>query len=386
MGIVRIFSAAGLSLLACFALSSAVHADSRDCRRLETRLASLSEMREAPELLDRYRRAVDEQKVELSIAKNRAREMSCGFVLGLGSAECQSLRTRIDSMASNLADLQRKSELLAEEASRASRRERAMLRAQLDAANCYDNAYSARLPMLDQGADDVSNQEGNLFDRLARSSIEYSIDSGEDRNIITIPSPQDDSAIKAYRTICVRTCDGYYFPMSPKSSRDDFSRDQQNCQSICPGTDVRIYYQRSGLADVGTMMSAATDEAYGDLSTAYLYRRTDVERPQSCGCGKTASAQNYAIIAGEGSSASDPESGLEIVSRPWSRPDAEADPETLANADGNLTSAVVKELLKPKATTLPSPAHRRIRVVGPSFLPAPQEAGALQAPVRTHGQ
>ncbi len=44
-----------------------------------------------------------------------------------------------------------------------------------------------------------------------------------------------------YQTLCVRACDGYYFPISYETGAENFSRDQTQCQAQCPG--AKLYYQ-----------------------------------------------------------------------------------------------------------------------------------------------
>jgi hypothetical protein len=382
MGGIRAFSAGIGLLVATFGLTTAAEADARACRRLEARLASLPAAGDGdPGIYQRYDAAVSEQRDELAAAKQRAQSLECAFSLGSGNAGCRSINMKIERMEANLADLQRKRSLLAKRQRGGYDRERAMLQAQMEAEGCSGERHADRLQELERPAADRVSNEGGLFDMLQRGGLER-LRSGADDNVISVPSGEDDYSIRAYRTMCVRTCDGYYFPMSPASSRDDFARDQQNCESICPGTDLRIYYQPSGLADVGTMMSAAGEEPYTDLPTAYLYRRADVERPPACGCGQIATVQNYSIIAGAGSAAEEAPAAP-VIPHPWSRPDAAADPETLANAEGSLDGAQIRELLKPKTAKLPPPGERKVRVVGPAFLPDPSEAEAPPIPDRT---
>jgi len=81
-----------------------------------------------------------------------------------------------------------------------------------------------------------------------------------------------------------------------------------------------------------------------------------------------------------------------VVPRPAARPDPAADPETLANLQGGLDAAAIRRLLGAEKsgpeltasvgapTTLPPVEERRIRVVGPSFLPDPEAAIDLRAP------
>ncbi|TIR37802.1 MAG: hypothetical protein E5X64_11290, partial [Mesorhizobium sp.] len=66
---------------------------------------------------------------------------------------------------------------------------------------------------------------------------------------------------------------------------------------------------------------------------------------------------------------------------PVANADQGADPETLANVEGGLEREAIKRLaVKPSPTTLPPPGQRKVRVVGPTFLPDPAAATDLQAP------
>jgi hypothetical protein len=81
------------------------------------------------------------------------------------------------------------------------------------------------------------------------------------------------------RTVCVRLCDGYYFPISNSSSRRDFYKDAQACQSRCQ-SDSRLYYMSSSQP----LIKHARDRrgfAYKDLKTAFLYRK---KLSKSCTC------------------------------------------------------------------------------------------------------
>src|SRR6185503_12233703 len=49
-----------------------------------------------------------------------------------------------------------------------------------------------------------------------------------------------------YRTICVRLCDGYYFPVSFSTLPNHFQRDAQQCQSQCAAPAELYYHQNPG--------------------------------------------------------------------------------------------------------------------------------------------
>ncbi|RWG39294.1 MAG: hypothetical protein EOQ59_12005, partial [Mesorhizobium sp.] len=77
-----------------------------------------------------------------------------------------------------------------------------------------------------------------------------------------------------------------------------------------------------------------------------------------------------------------PDSGATTLV-PAAKLDAGADPETLANAAGGLDRAAIKQLTAKvpasPVSALP-PEQRKVRVVGPAFLPDPSAAIDLQAP------
>jgi hypothetical protein len=83
-----------------------------------------------------------------------------------------------------------------------------------------------------------------------------------------------------YRTLCVRLCDGYYFPVSFSTLPNHFDRDQQACQSRCAAPVELYYYQNPGGA-VDQMVAVNSSEPYTKLSTAYRYRK---EYVKGCSC------------------------------------------------------------------------------------------------------
>ena len=92
-------------------------------------------------------------------------------------------------------------------------------------------------------------------------------DSGWDR-------PRD-----TYRTVCVRTCDGYYFPISFSVTSDRFERDRQTCENSC-GAQGRLFVYRNPGGDVEDMQDLQ-GKPYRQLRTAFLYR---TEYVADCKC------------------------------------------------------------------------------------------------------
>jgi Protein of unknown function (DUF2865) len=82
-----------------------------------------------------------------------------------------------------------------------------------------------------------------------------------------------------YRTVCVRLCDGYYFPISFSTTRRQLASDESACQSRC-NSNARLFYYDTSAGSPETMVDRA-GRSYSDLKTAFLYR-TKFE--QSCQC------------------------------------------------------------------------------------------------------
>ncbi len=83
-----------------------------------------------------------------------------------------------------------------------------------------------------------------------------------------------------YRTLCVRLCDGYYFPVSFSTLPNHFPRDQEACQSRCAAPTELYYYQNPGGA-VDQMVAVNSSEPYTKLQTAFRYRK---EYVKGCSC------------------------------------------------------------------------------------------------------
>ena len=86
-----------------------------------------------------------------------------------------------------------------------------------------------------------------------------------------------------YRTVCVRLCDGYYFPISFSTLPNHFQRDAEACQSKCAAPAQLYYYQNPGGA-VDQMQAFESNDKYTRLRTAFLYRKEFVS---GCSCKQT---------------------------------------------------------------------------------------------------
>ncbi len=74
-----------------------------------------------------------------------------------------------------------------------------------------------------------------------------------------------------YRTLCVRLCDGYYWPVSHAVNRSSFYRDANACRASC-GEEAKLFYHPASQGDVSEMIDL-TGRAYVKLPTAFRYRK-----------------------------------------------------------------------------------------------------------------
>ena len=77
---------------------------------------------------------------------------------------------------------------------------------------------------------------------------------------------------KTFRTMCVRLCDGSYFPVSFATTKDNFERDAASCERSCGGlTDARLFVYRNPGGEIEEMEDLE-GKAYKKLQTAFLFR------------------------------------------------------------------------------------------------------------------
>jgi hypothetical protein len=96
-----------------------------------------------------------------------------------------------------------------------------------------------------------------------------------------------------YRTLCVRLCDGYYFPVSFSTLPNHFERDAHLCQSQC-AAPAELYYHQNPGGSVEQMLSFGSQQPYTSLKWAFRYRKEYVP-----GCSCKQAEYNPAVETGE---------------------------------------------------------------------------------------
>lgn len=143
------------------------------------------------------------------------------------------------------------------------------------AQNFFQSIYSYRSP-APRGAPGYG-YGGYPYRNVSRYRLPYS-------PFGFAPSSNDDEAQSyvrggTYRTLCVRTCDGYYFPISYATPQSGLAADADRCSASC-GSDARLFYYPTNGGDVETMVDLS-GLAYTSLANAFKYRKTLV---QGCQC------------------------------------------------------------------------------------------------------
>lgn len=93
-------------------------------------------------------------------------------------------------------------------------------------------------------------------------------------------TPHGTSGVATYRTLCVRLCDGYYFPVSFSTLPSHFAQDAEACSSRCAAPTELYYYPNPGGA-VDQSVALTTQEPYTKLRVAFRYRK---EYVNGCSC------------------------------------------------------------------------------------------------------
>ncbi|MEZ5910149.1 MAG: DUF2865 domain-containing protein [Hyphomicrobiaceae bacterium] len=118
---------------------------------------------------------------------------------------------------------------------------------------------------LTRGPD--SRPSPGLFSGLFEDDPDEQTPAGQDK----APDAAGKSrARETYRTVCVRTCDGFYWPISFSTTKDRFAKDRRKCEASC-GSEAKLFVYRNPGAEPEQMVDLK-GKPYSDLPTAFVYR------------------------------------------------------------------------------------------------------------------
>nr|WP_321444308.1 DUF2865 domain-containing protein [uncultured Cohaesibacter sp.] len=361
------------TLSAVVFIAPAIHAQSsrvtlaQYCAQLEGELARIQRAGQSrsSRQFEKYDAAVHKQLAQLDSANRLAKRDGCNgrrifLFRRTPKASCPALLKRIGKMERNLAALEKKRSRYAPAAPQDNGMEKARILRELGNAGC-GNRYDRF------ARDEPIRKRRGLFGSIFRTrESNFSQRWGyDDRDI-----PQ----VGTYKTVCVRACDGYFFPISFSTTEGSFGRDKNTCHSRCPGADVELYiYQNPG--ETPQDMRSLDGRAYNSLETAFLYQK---EYVANCSC--QAPKSQLASIAGDNqlpSSPANPDTRSEIgaavpagpiVPLPMPKQSIMVDPDTRATERLGIAFSPYKppEVRSDKGVVHTSDG-RSIRIVGPKF-------------------
>jgi hypothetical protein len=339
------------------------------CQRLEGQLASIDRGAGGgdpakEEQIRRYQEAATKQQGELDRVTSQAKRMGCDssgfFSLFSGqSAQCGPVNNQIQQMRANLEQITTSLERLRGGglggADRENQRRSVLLAlAQNNCGPQYANA--ARDANAGRGP-------GNFLENLFGNNTYPSAPSAD-------LGPQSGT----YRTVCVRTCDGGYFPISFATYPARFPDDEKTCKALCPAAEATLFTYRNPGEDINQAVSI-NGQPYSASPNAFRYRQ---EFNPSCSCKAAGQTWSDALKSIDDKAAAEQqgdiivtEEGAKKMSRPL--PKAPAAPAKKGSAPPGTTAstptAPAPEASAPPAASTGAAADKPIRSVGPTFIP-----------------
>jgi hypothetical protein len=343
-------------LTAAFLVSVAAvgeaQAQSADCQRLQQAIVAAGHGGGGGQSAQ-YGAAAQKQRGEIDRTVAYARSIGCEnkkflFFGNDPPAQCDQINGQISRMQANLASLE----------SRAGGSDGGG-RAELVAR------YNAEC------ANAGGSQSHNIFDTLFggdRPADVQTVPLNPDPNANPDQLPADGEAKEAHagsKAVCVRSCDGSFFPVSYSAGGGRLDELQDMCRALCPNADVSLYTY-SPSADIQTAVSIS-GARYMDSPNALKYRKA---LDNTCSCRRRGQSWADALAGAEqrlgGMGKTDimvtPEKSAEL-SRPKPEPKAKpgkgapppADPPKVVAPDPKATAqdqAQIDQLLGQQAATV----------------------------------
>jgi hypothetical protein len=335
------------------------------CTRLEGQLAAVDRGASGgdpakEEQIRRYQEAASRQQAELDRVTLQAKRMGCessGFfsLFNGQSAQCGPVNNQIQQMRGNLEQMMTSLERLRSGGIGGADREnqrRSVLTA-LAQNNCgpqYANAVRG---------------PGNFIDNLFGN------------NTIQPPSADLGAPSGTYRTVCVRTCDGAYFPISFATYQARFQDDEKTCKALCPATDATLFTYRNPGEDINQAVSVS-GQPYSSLPNAFKFR---TEFNPSCACKAAGQTWSDALKSIDEKASAEQQGDIIVTEESAKKMQQRAMPQQKTAPTAKKGAAPAGTTAAAPAPATPAPAaeststtneKKPIRTVGPTFIPSKQ--------------
>ena len=170
----------------------------------------------------------------------------------------------------------------------------------------------------------------------------------------------------AYQTMCVRTCDGYYWPVNAGATRSRMPLEDRICAESCD-TEAKLFYLPRGSSDIANMVDL-TGRPYSRLPNAFGYRSSLIAgcscRPMPWSTAEAERHEGYRVaetLGRERRAADEAEAAAVKVAAEAAKAEAAAPPAKSENATASVP---------PPAAEAALPADPPIALDLPSEMPA----------------
>jgi hypothetical protein len=321
------------------------------CPRLEAQLATIDRGGGGDpakdEQIRRYQDAATKQQAELDRVTLQAKRMGCDssgfFSLFSGqSAQCGPVNNQIQQMRANLDQITNSLERLRTGGGADRDNQRRSVLTALAQNNCG--------PQYVNAAPGPGNFLQNMF--------------GNNNP----PPPGTDFGPQSgtFRTVCVRSCDGAYFPISFATVPGRFPDDEKTCKALCPAAEASLFAYRNPGEDMNQAVSIS-GQPYTSSPNAFKFRQ---EFNPSCSCKAAGQTWSDALKSIDDKAAAEQQGDIIVTeesAKKMARPPA-AKGTAVAPRKG-ATTATAPATPAPAADPAAA-AGDKIRTVGPTFIPA----------------
>lgn len=230
-----------------------------------------------------YIQALNTARSELGQTNAQARQVGCEpsrfLIFSTTPAQCRGYEARIDNLKERVRVLEQR-------VSQGGQRRNQLLAAYR--ANCQGNN-----PVPPGNVGTTQARSRNILDMLFGAAPDTTSPEGTFPQDVTqggvIAEPGDSGP---RRLICVRKCDGYFFPLAGASG--SAASDGELCRAQCPNADVEVFVSPAyGDLKYGVSLSGTP---YTSLPNAFKYRTS---YDPTCSCRKPGQSWSEALTDAE---------------------------------------------------------------------------------------
>ncbi len=271
-------------------LAPAATARPQACSTLEAEFVRLSKQADSRPQRSALSGAYAQQIETIRLTRQKAQRLGCGSEYA-PAQQCNALAARLADMQANL-------DYLEDERDRAVRSGSVQARLEAVRQSLIDLNCSGRAPATPPQVYEANSNPTDRGYQVPGSQLppvgapQHSVPIDERPSYMRpdvqplSPQPSRSSATvrqqdggQLYTSYCVRTCDGYYFPVSKATPQAHLDEDVALCQTMCPGTETQLYIH--GPQEGIDQLRTPGGTPYTALPTAYSFKEGSAA---SCTC------------------------------------------------------------------------------------------------------